>query len=114
MLTYRKDLKDKSRTLRTKSTLSEVLLWNKLKRKQLNYQFLRQKPIGNYIVDFYCPEKKLVIEIDGVSHMNKYDYDIARVNYLNSMGLSVLVFSDLEVKKNINNVVQSILNKLEE
>jgi very-short-patch-repair endonuclease len=66
---YSKDLKQRSRELINNSTLAEVLLWNQLKRrKMLGYQFMRQKPIHHFIVDFYCSKMKLVIEIDGESH----------------------------------------------
>jgi very-short-patch-repair endonuclease len=66
---YNPKLKAKSRELRNNSTLAEVPLWNQLKgRKMRGYQFMRQKPIGNYIVDFFCSKLKLVIEIDGESH----------------------------------------------
>ncbi len=76
---YNQKLKFLSRELRKKSTLSEVLLWNKLKaRKIKGYQFMRQKPINNYIVDFYCSKLKLVIEIDGISHNDKSEKDRKR------------------------------------
>ncbi|MEO6729537.1 MAG: endonuclease domain-containing protein [Candidatus Dojkabacteria bacterium] len=115
MLKYRNDLKLNSKKLRNKSTLSEILLWNKLKGRQINnYQFLKQKPIGAFIVDFFCPAKELIIEIDGISHMNKYDYDQKRINYFKSIGLKVIVFTDLEVKRSIQYVVQTIANATEE
>lgn len=67
------------------------------------YQFTRQKPIGNYIVDFYCSKLKLVVEIDGNSHdSNKFKYDKERENILKSFGLEIIRFSDLDVKKDIN------------
>jgi very-short-patch-repair endonuclease len=72
MLHYDQNLKQRAREPRKNSTLAEVLLWNQLKRrKMLGYSFLRQRPILNYIVDFYCPKLKLVIEIDGDSHRAK-------------------------------------------
>ena len=72
MIYYNKNLKAFSRKLRNNSTLSEVLLWSELKgRKILGYRFTRQKPLGKYIADFYCFELKLVIEIDGESHIGK-------------------------------------------
>jgi len=76
---YNPKLKALSRKLRNNSTLSEVLLWNQLKsRKMRGYQFMRQKPIGNYIVDFYCSKLKLVIEIDGESHSERSKEDQIR------------------------------------
>ncbi len=66
---YNPKLKQLARNLRNNSTLAEVLLWNEVKGKRiLGFQFLRQKPIGSFIIDFYCPKHKLAIEIDGDSH----------------------------------------------
>lgn len=75
----------------------------------VGYKFLRQKPIGNYIVDFYCSELKLVIEIDGDTHTeDTFEKDMIRQKWLESMGMTVLRFSDLEVKKDMDNVVMAI------
>ena len=105
---YSRDLKQRSRDLRNHSTLAEVLLWNHLKRrKMLGYQFMRQKPI-HFIVDFYCPKLKLVIEIDGESHWLRFGEDRRRQEYLEQIGVHVLRFSDLAVKKDIANVLSSI------
>jgi very-short-patch-repair endonuclease len=69
-------LKVLARELRRNMTLSEVLLWKELKNKSvLGYDFDRQRPIGNFIVDFYCKELALAIEIDGDTHIYRYDYD---------------------------------------
>jgi len=99
-----------ARKLRNNSTLSEILLWEELKqRKMLGYRFLRQKPVGEYIVDFFCNKLKLVIEIDGDSHdENNYENDMTRQNWLESIGLTVLRFDDLEVKKDMENVLMAI------
>jgi very-short-patch-repair endonuclease len=71
-LKYEKYLKRYSRDLRSRSTYSEILLWNELKRKKiLNVQFNRQRPIGKYIVDFLCTTAKLIIELDGITHHNE-------------------------------------------
>ena len=76
---YNPRLKKLARQLRRNSTLGEVLLWNELKRKQMmGYDFHRQKPIGEYIVDFYCPRLRLVIEIDGDSHFMREKKDAER------------------------------------
>jgi very-short-patch-repair endonuclease len=76
-LYYDAQLKALSQDLRKQRVLSEVLLWNSLKgRKMLGYQFARQKPIGWYIVDFYCPALGLVIEIDGGSHRERFQEDM--------------------------------------
>jgi very-short-patch-repair endonuclease len=106
---YSKDLKERSRELRNNSTLAEVLLWNHLKRRRmLGYQFMRQKPIHHFIVDFYCPKLKLVIEIDGESHRLRFGADLQRQEHLEQMGFQVLRFNDLDVKKAITNVLSSI------
>ena len=106
---YNPELKQRARGLRKQGVLSEVLLWSQLKcRKMRGYQFMRQKPIGDYIVDFYCSKLKLVIEIDGESHDGKFSYDMQRQNYLESMGLTFLRFNDADVKKDISNVLMAI------
>jgi len=90
--------------------MSEILLWEELKgRKMKGYQFLRQKPIGEYIVDFFCNQLKLVIEIDGDSHDDQnYKYDLKRQKWLESIGLTILRFDDIDVKKDMKNVLMSI------
>jgi len=112
---YNANLKRLSRQLRGKSTDAEKLLWSKIGRKQINgYRFSRQKPIGNYIVDFYCKEAQLVIEIDGGQHYEERNIkkDKAREAFLNSVGLQVLRFTNLEVLKNLNGVLGEIYVKL--
>jgi len=112
---YNPKLKALSRELRKKGTLSEVLLWNTLKGKKIKgYQFIRQKPIGDYIVDFFCSKLKLVIEIDGISHNDKSESDQIRQQKLESLGLSILRFYEWDVKKDIHAVVQVIENWIEE
>ena len=108
---YNPKLKALSRELRKRNTLSEVLLWNVLKgRKIKGYQFMRQKPIDDYIVDFFCSELKLLVEIDGISHNDKGESDKIRQQKLESLGLSVLRFYEWDVKKDIRAVAQSIEN----
>jgi very-short-patch-repair endonuclease len=104
-----KNLKERACDLRKHSTLSEVLLWNELKNGKIRgLDFDRQKIIGNYIVDFYCPQTNLVIEIDGVSHDGRYNYDLKRHNYLESLGLKVIHVDDLDVKTRMNEVLYMI------
>ncbi len=92
--------------LRKNSTLAEVILWNELKGKQFEgYDFHRQKPIGNYIVDFYCPKLNLVIEIDGSSHYDREVYDEKREKYLRSLGLNILRFNDYDIKISLDGVL---------
>ena len=111
---YDPKLKQRSRDLRNNSTLSEVLLWNQIKgRKIKGYQFMRQKPIMNYIVDFYSSKLKLVVEIDGDSHVGKEEKDEFRQSKIETLGIKFLRFSDLEVKKNMNGVILELLNKID-
>src|SRR5215831_2142679 len=115
MLYYDPKLKQRSRQLRNRSTLGEVLLWNQLKhRKMLGYSFLRQRPIYRYIVDFHCPKLNLVIEIDGDSHRDQFDHDQARQKSLEELGLSVLRFQDWDVKHDLRNILRCIQNWIEE
>jgi very-short-patch-repair endonuclease len=108
-LPYNAQLKEKARELRKAGNLSEVLFWNAVKNKQLNnLDFDRQRIIGNYIVDFYCHEYALVVEIDGDSHDNKQAYDEARNHYLQGLGLQVLHVQDIEVKKNLSGVIELV------
>jgi len=106
---YDPKLKELSRKLRKNGNLSEVLLWEQLKAKKMKgYQFMRQKPIGNYIVDFFCSKLKLVIEIDGESHDQKLEKDRLRQQKLESLGLSFLRFYDLDVKNDLDGVIRVI------
>jgi len=111
ILPYNPILKDLAKKLRNNMTLSEVLLWNELKQKKmLNMDFDRQRPILNYIVDFYCKDLMLAIEVDGDSHNNKYEQDKARQQELENKGVRFLRFDDLEVKKDMCNVLREIEN----
>lgn len=105
---YNKSLNNFARANRRAGILSEVLLWNELKRSALGVKFTKQKPIGNYIADFYCKELKLVIEIDGCSHDDKYEYDNARDEYMRSVGITVLRIEDKDVKKDMGAVLEWI------
>jgi very-short-patch-repair endonuclease len=97
-------------------TDAEIALWVKLRRKQLwGFQFYRQKPLGNYIVDFYCASARLVIEVDGGQHYEKEGaaQDAARDRYLESLGLEVLRFSNLDVLNNTDGVIAAIAQHLD-
>ena len=74
---------------------------------------MRQKPIGDYIVDFFCSKLKLVIEIDGISHNDKAETDRIRQKTLESLGLSIMRFYEWDVKKDIRSVVQAIVKWIE-
>jgi len=105
IIPYDPKLKELARNLRKNSTLSEVLLWQKIKQRAYGIQFHRQVPMLNYIVDFYCHEIGLAIEIDGSSHDHKYFYDAKRQGQLEAYGVNFLRFSDAEVKKNMLGVL---------
>ncbi len=109
VIPYKPQLKEIAKQLRKNSTLSEVLLWQRLKGRNIQHcDFHRQKPLGNYIVDFFCPELKLAIEIDGCTHDEKMDKDALRQRELEDMGIHFLRFTDREVKSNLNGVVKAI------
>jgi very-short-patch-repair endonuclease len=115
MLSYDKKLKTLSQHLRKNMTDAENMLWSKLRRKQLEgHHFYRQKIIGKYIVDFYCPKANLVIELDGGQHYSErgQDNDRVRDDVLRELGLKVLRISDREVFENMDGVMQEIWNYL--
>ena len=113
-LPYNKSLKQISRNLRNNSTLSEVLLWNELKAGKLKkYKFRRQKPLGNFVVDFYCKDLNLVIEIDGSSHIHNELKDIKRQETLEKFNLNFLRFDDIQIKQALNYVIDEILLYIE-
>ena len=110
-LPYNKDLKEFSRHLRKNSTLGEILLWKKLRAGSMRqYIFNRQKPLGRYIVDFYCKPFKLVIEIDGAYHFepDQRVKDMKRQQLLEQMGLRFLRFNEQEVRKDMDMVLKMI------
>ncbi len=109
---YKNSLNDYARQNRQAGILSEALLWNQLKKSQLGVKFTKQKPIGNYIADFYCKECNLVIEIDGDSHNDKFEYDSARDKYMTERGIKVLRFWDTDVLKNMEGVLDVIRGTL--
>ena len=109
IIPYNPKLKEFARKLRNDSTLSEILLWNYLKNKQLKgFDFDRQKPIDNFIVDFYCKDLMLAIEIDGESHFGKEIKDQMKDEKLNQLGITVLRFDDLEVRYDLERVLKTI------
>ena len=111
MQPYNKNLKQPSRDLRNNMTDAEQLLWQRLRRKQiLGLQFYRQKPILNFIVDFYCPSANLVIECDGGQHYTAegLEADRARDQALAQLGLNVLRFDNRQILTEIDGVVEKI------
>ena len=103
--------KEKRRQLRDNMPEAEVILWSRLQRKTLRgHKFRRQYGIGRYVVDFYCPKLKLAIEIDGDSHFTDQaqEYDREREAYIQSLGLKVIRFTNLEVRNNLCAVLEAI------
>ena len=110
-ITYDKELTEKARFLRNNSTLTEVLLWNELKRgKRRGFDFHRQKPILHWIVDFFCYDLMLAIEIDGDYHLKnqvkKNDQD--RQERIEALGITFLRFSDETIKYDIQSAIEGI------
>ena len=115
MLPYDKRLKQRSRQLRENMTAAEQFLWSKIRLNQLKgYRFYRQKPVGEYIADFYCPKVKLVIEVDGGIHLSHKikEYDKARDAYMEGMGLYILRFTNIEILTNVKKVLKMIKSKI--
>ena len=110
IIPYNPKLKELARDLRKNSTLSEVLLWNEIKNKSLGHEFHRQVPIDKFVVDFFCHELLLAIEIDGSTHNYNFDYDCYRQVRLEKFGVKVVRYSDIEVKKSMNDVLRSLEN----
>ena len=111
ILPYQPYLKKYARKLRNHSTQSEIRLWYYLKGKQrLGFDFHRQKPIDNYIVDFYCCDLLLAIELDGISHTyeDAVEKDRSRDERLSVLGIKVLRFEDEDVYKRIDWVLETI------
>jgi very-short-patch-repair endonuclease len=111
IIPYNPKLKELARQLRNDSTKTEIFLWLKLKEKQMyGYDFHRQKPIDTYILDFFCYELMLGIEVDGYSHqfLEVYNKDRIKEKRMNDFGITVLRFSDDEVLNEMENVLRAI------
>jgi len=117
IIPYNPKLKQIARNLRNHSTKSEIILWHYLKGKQRNgFDFHRQKPIDNYIVDFFCHELMLAIELDGSSHWNEaiINKDAKKTIRLNDLGIQILRFEDEMVFDDIDFVIQKIDEYIED
>src|SRR3990172_10261552 len=109
---YNKEGKSFAKQLRKNSTLSEIILWKNLLRARdlKGYQFNRQRPIGKYIVDFFYKELKLVIELDGETHINKKSKDYKRQQSLEDLGYTIIRFEDSEIYENfpaVKNILEN-------
>ncbi|MDH4330883.1 MAG: endonuclease domain-containing protein [Candidatus Moranbacteria bacterium] len=109
-----KRLKSTRKKLRIASTVQEVILWSRLRRSQLGCKFRRQHSFNRYIVDFYCPESKLVVELDGWQHKEESQkrYDNKRSRYLKELGLTVLRFWNNDTNDNVEGVILKIEENL--
>ena len=114
-LPYRRLLTEVARENRKKQTLAEKKLWKEvLREKQLaQYKFIRQKPLLNFIADFYCPELCLVIEVDGDSHNRKQEYDQLRTEALEQYGVRVIRYTNDQVLKDIPGVYLSLVKEIQ-
>ncbi len=111
ILSYDSKLKVFARRLRSGMTEAELRLWSRLRRKQIcGVQFYRQKPIGPYVVDFYAPAAKLVVEVDGSQHLTQTGVasDMERDRFLRVQGLQVIRFDNVQVLKQLDAVVAMI------
>lgn len=110
---YNKKLKSTARRLRNEMTSAEKKLWYEY-LKNHKFSFLRQKPIGNYIIDFYCQELKLAIEVDGETHIliSELEHDRQRTDKLNGFGIRVIRFWNDEVLKEFEIVIAKIENEI--
>ena len=106
--------RDTARRLRREQTEWEHSLWTRLRRRQLNgFKFRRQHPIGPFFADFFCPEAKLVIEIDGSQHADELGSDKSRTDFLRDAGYDVLRFGNHEINSEIDTVMERIAEALE-
>ena len=105
---YERGLTARSRRLRRRMTRAEVLLWTRLRSRQLGVGFRRQRPIGSYVVDFFCSRLDLAIEVDGATHDEKRFSDEKRDEYMSRIGITVLRFSDDKVLFDEETVVTEI------
>jgi len=113
-LPYTKNLTALARENRSNPTKAETRIWQKVLRMRqfAQYKFLRQKPIGGYIVDFYCSELRLVIEIDGESHAETVEYDFERTQFLNALGLRVIRYTNDDILRNIEGVYADLSQRM--
>lgn len=105
-----------ARRLRRAPTPAEARLWSRLRNRALGgYKFARQEPIGRYVVDFVCRDRRLVVEVDGATHSTdaERDHDRARGEFLAAEGYATLRFTNVELRENLQGVLETILARLE-
>jgi len=105
----------RAREMRHAQTPAEATLWRTLRNRQIGFKFRRQHPIYRFIIDFYCAQAKLLIEVDGESHLqpDQEEYDKARTKYLEELGYKVIRFTNNDVRYNIEAVADKILKTVE-
>lgn len=115
IITYNPSLVPFTKKLRNNMTLGEIAMWREIKNKKLGVSFNRQIPIDNYIVDFYCKDLQLAIEVDGSIHFKEgqQEIDAIRQKRLESLGVKIIRFSDLDVKNNLNWALLEIKEAIE-
>ncbi|KKS33280.1 MAG: hypothetical protein UU93_C0001G0111 [Candidatus Amesbacteria bacterium GW2011_GWA2_42_12] len=101
-------LKNRRKQLRNRATEAERILWSCLKNNKLGYKFIRQYSVEGYVVDFYCPDKRLAVELDGEQHKSNVEYDEYRTKLLNAWGVKVIRFWNQEVKEKLTKVLHQI------
>jgi very-short-patch-repair endonuclease len=105
----KKTVEDRRRNLRNQQTEAERIFWNIVRgRKFLNLKFRRQFSVGSYILDFYCPEISLAVEIDGGQHATNIEYDRARTEFINRLGIKVVRFWNNDITKNASGVYDEL------
>ncbi len=107
------ELTHRRKELRNSATPQELKLWKELSHSKLEYKFRRQQSVGSYILDFYCSEKRLAIEIDGSQHVDNQEYDKSRTEYLESAGIMVVRFWNNEVDSSLDGVIEKIRDILQ-
>ncbi len=110
----RKNQRSTRQHLRNSVSVLERILWSKIRNQQLGVKFRQQHGIGKYVVDFYCPDFKLVVELDGDSHYQDgaQEYDQIRDEFMRGMGLRVLRFTNIEVMNNLDGVLLAIYDDI--
>lgn len=106
------NLKNRRQKLRRDSTDTEKILWYRIRNNKLGFKFFRQYSVEGYVLDFYCPEKKLAIEIDGGYHQkpDAKTYDLYRTKYIEAYGIKVIRFWNNDIETNLNKVLIDIKN----
>ena len=105
-------IKQRAKEIRVEQTLAETKIWKIIRNRQLGgYKFRRQHPIGRFIVDFFCEQAHLIIELDGDSHADQVEYDRDRTKWLQDRGYHVIRFTNRQVHQNLEGVAENVLEE---